>query len=69
MKLGPLLVLLLVTLTLLGCAQQRDIPQQPTGKITDVEGIGDDLGALEGIDEELDTSDLDDLDKDLDVDF
>lgn len=70
MKLTILALLLVTLVALLGCTQQlQDTSQQPTGKVTDVEGLGDDLGELEGIDEDLDTSDLDDLDKDLDVDF
>ena len=67
MKLFSSLFLLFTLALLIGCTPQPTI--QPTGTIDDVDGMGKGLSTLDTLDEELDTSDLEGVEDDLNVDF
>ena len=73
MKLIPLLSLFFIFIFVAGCTSPapRVTPDggQTTGKVVDVGGLGEDLTALDDVDQELDTGDLDGLDDDLNLDF
>ena len=69
MKLRLALFVVLVTAFLIGCSSQLPVVQQQSDNVGDVEGLGQDLTGLDSLDEDLDTSDLDGLEDDLNVDF
>lgn len=72
MKVTPLLSLFFILLFVVGCTTPpRVTPDgvQTTGKVVDVGGLGDDLADLDTVASELDTSDLDTVDGDLNLDF
>ncbi|MBI1973089.1 hypothetical protein HYS50_03720 [Candidatus Woesearchaeota archaeon] len=70
MKLGSLFFLFTLFLFVVGCSVPQPQADQgtPSGKVGDVEGLGGGLTGLDTMDEE-DLSDLEGLDKELDVDF
>ena len=63
-----LLILVLSTLLIVGCAKKQSV-EQITEKTTDTEAITDDVSTqisdIDSIDEDLDDSDLDNLEEDF----
>lgn len=62
-----LLGLLILLIFMFGCSapQEEDLKVE----VDDVEGLGDDLEGMGGLEDELDISDLEGLEDDLDLDF
>ncbi len=70
MKFFSLVFLVFVTALIVGCSgPQQPAIQQSTGNVEDVDGLGQDLSTLDTLDEELDTSDLEGVEDDLNADF
>ncbi|GEM_PF-3398875 len=71
MKTLSLVFLFLALLFLVGCASQQPVPSPDPGSapVTDVSNLGQDLSTLDSEDTALDTSDLEGMEDDLNVDF
>ncbi len=71
MKRFSLLLIALAAVFLIGCSTPKEptVQQQASDKVADVDNLGDGLTGLDILDQDLDTSDLDGLEDDLNVDF
>ncbi|MBS3097242.1 hypothetical protein J4209_00435 [Candidatus Woesearchaeota archaeon] len=58
--------LILLVISLAGCAKKEAPPEEkPTATEEAVTNVGSDISSVDALDKDLDTSDLDDIDKEL----
>ena len=63
MMLKKILIVLTIVLFLIGCAKQpTPTPEPPPATVEEVDEIGTGISDIDDINEELDTSDLDEID-------
>ena len=62
----PVLVMLLIALVFIsGCVTPEAPPSEPTGEPAEVQGVSNGISELDTLNQELDMSELDNLDSDL----